>query len=105
MRNLSMGLFGSGKKFECWICHRRTDDDGAFLTPETLQEAFSGALKDFDVDTEFVKAKICICEVCGGIIKLCASDLLAAKMKISSAASGAVDKVRGLAAKIGKKKG
>ena len=84
-----MGLFGSGKPFTCWVCGRKTDEEGVFLLPEDLDEAFSGVFKDFNTAEEFVKSKMCCCEVCAGIMKLCSSDSLQAKMKISSVASKA----------------
>ncbi|MHA1991521.1 MAG: hypothetical protein ACW981_16395 [Candidatus Hodarchaeales archaeon] len=82
-----MGLFGSNKPFTCWICGRKTDKEGALLLPEDLDEAFSGVFKEFNTDEEFVKKKICACEVCCGIMKLASSDSLQAKMKISAAAN------------------
>ena len=83
------------------MCHRKTDADGVFLTPEDLEEAFSGVFKDFDVKEAFVKSKMCLCEVCAGLIKLSGSDALAAKMKISSAAGSASNKIKSI---IGHKK-
>ena len=84
-----MGLFGSNKPFTCWVCGRKTDNEGVFLTPEDLDEAFSEVFKDFNTKEEFVKSKMCCCEICAGIMKLCSSDSLQAKMKISAVASSA----------------
>ncbi len=84
-----MGLFGSNKPFTCWVCDRKTDEEGVFLLPEDLDKAFSGVFKDFNAEEEFVKSKMCCCEICAGIMKLCSSDSLQAKMKISSVATKA----------------
>ncbi|MFW9928107.1 MAG: hypothetical protein ACFFD1_01795 [Candidatus Thorarchaeota archaeon] len=93
-----MGLFGSNKPYTCWICQRKTDEEGAFLHPDDLKNAFQNIFKDFNVNDEF--NKICCCEVCAGIMKLCSSDSLAAKMKLSSAASAAGSAANQAAARV-----